>query len=71
RNYFKDMVFKTVIPRNEHLKERASHRKPLLVQNIISIGAQSYLALAREVMQGSQGYQRNHCFGQVLLQVFQ
>lgn len=50
RNYFKDMVFKTVIPRNEHLKESASHGKPLLVQNIMSIGAQSYLELAREVM---------------------
>ena len=50
RNYFKDMVLETVIPRNVHLREAASQGRPLLVQNIMSIGSQRYLELAREVM---------------------
>ena len=50
RNHFKDMVFKTVIPRNVQLRESASHGKPLLFQDIMSVGAQSYLALAREII---------------------
>jgi len=50
RNHFKDVVFKTAIPRNIELRESASHGKPLLVQNIMSIGAQGYLELAREFM---------------------
>lgn len=50
RNYFKDMVFKTVIPRSRHLRESAVYGKPLLLKNINSIGAQSYLQLAKELM---------------------
>ena len=50
RNYFKDMVLETVIPRNVHLRESACRGKPLLVQNIMSIGSQIYLELAQEVM---------------------
>jgi len=51
RYHFKDMVFKTVIPRNVHLKESSSHGKPLLLKNIMSHGSQSYLKLAREFME--------------------
>ena len=50
RNYFKDMVLETVIPRSMHLRESASQGRPLLVQNIMSIGSQRYLQLAQEVM---------------------
>ena len=50
RNHFKDTVFKTVIPRNEHLRESAVHGKPLLLHNIMSIGARRYLELANELM---------------------
>jgi len=51
RYHFKDMVFKTVIPRNVHLRESSSHGKPLLLKNIMSNGSQSYLKLAREFME--------------------
>ncbi|MBW1768586.1 MAG: ParA family protein [Deltaproteobacteria bacterium] len=50
RNRFKDMVFKTVIPRNVNLRESASHGKPLLLQDIKSVGARCYLKLAREIL---------------------
>ena len=50
RNHFNDMVFKTVIPRNVQLRESASHGKPLLFQDIMSVGARSYLVLAREII---------------------
>ena len=51
RYHFKDMVFKTVIPRNVHLRESSSHGKPLLLKNIMSHGSQSYLKLAQEFME--------------------
>ena len=50
RSHFEKLVFNTVIPRNVHLRESASYGKPLLLQNIMSIGALSYLRLARELM---------------------
>ena len=50
RDHFKDLVFKTVIPRSVHLRESSSHGKPLLLKNIMSIGAQSYLKVAKEFM---------------------
>lgn len=51
RNLFKDRVFKTVIPRNVRLSEAPSHGKPILLYDIRSKGAQSYLALARELVE--------------------
>ena len=50
REHFKDAVFKTVIPRNVRLSEAPSYGKPVLLYDIKSSGAQSYLALARELM---------------------
>ncbi|MBW1802362.1 MAG: ParA family protein [Deltaproteobacteria bacterium] len=51
RNHFKDMVCKTVIPRNVRLSEAPSHGKPALLYDIKSKGAQSYLGLARELIE--------------------
>ena len=48
RELFKDRVFKTVIPRNVRLSEAPSYGKPIILYDIASKGAQSYLALARE-----------------------
>ena len=48
--HFKDKVFKTIIPRNVRLSEAPSHGKPILLYDIRSKGAQSYLALARELI---------------------
>lgn len=50
RDYFGDQVFKTVIPRNVRLAEAPSHGKPILVYDIRSRGAESYLELAKEIM---------------------
>ncbi|MFC1823232.1 ParA family protein [Thermodesulfobacteriota bacterium] len=51
RKYLKDMVFQTVIPRNIQLRESCTHGKPVMLQDITSIGSQSYLKLAGEVIE--------------------
>jgi chromosome partitioning protein len=48
--HFKDLVFKTIIPRNVRLGESPSFGKPILLYDAASIGSQSYLALAREIL---------------------
>lgn len=50
KEYFGDRVYETVIPRNVRLAEAPSFGKPIVLYDILSAGAQSYLALAREVM---------------------
>lgn len=45
-------VFESVIPRNVRLSEAPSHGKPVLLYDVQSKGAQGYLALARELLQG-------------------
>ena len=57
RRHFKDAVFKTIIPRNVRLSEAPSHGQPILLYDIRSRGAQSYLALAEELIQ--MGAQRH------------
>lgn len=49
--HFKALVFNTIIPRNVRLGESPSFGKPILLYDAASIGSQSYLALARELMQ--------------------
>lgn len=53
RNHFKQGVFKTIIPRNVRLSEAPSHGKPILLYDIKSKGAQSYLDLAKELISRS------------------
>ena len=48
RNYFKDKVYKTVIPRNVRLSEAPSHGMPCVVYDKNCLGSQSYLSLAEE-----------------------
>ena len=50
KKHFKDKVFSTIIPRNIRLSEAPSHGKPILLYDIHSKGAESYLNLAREIM---------------------
>ena len=45
-------VFDTVIPRNVRLSEAPSHGLPVLLYDAQSKGAQAYLSLAREVVEG-------------------
>ncbi len=57
REHFKETVFKTIIPRNVRLSEAPSYGKPILLYDIKSKGAQSYLALASEIIgQGGRDY---------------
>ena len=50
RQFFKDKVFDTVIPRNVRLGEAPSHGMPVILYDVKSRGATAYLALAREVL---------------------
>jgi chromosome partitioning protein len=50
RGHFDGQVFDTVIPRNVRLSECPSFGQPILLYDVSSRGAQSYLALAREVL---------------------
>ena len=50
REILKTQVFQTVIPRNVRLSESPSHGKPALLYAVSSRGAQSYLELAREMV---------------------
>jgi chromosome partitioning protein len=50
RSHFKNLVFDTVIPRNVRISEASSHGKPVLLYDIKSLGAISYIELAREFL---------------------
>ena len=50
RENFKDKVFKTVIPRNVRLSEAPSFGQSILDYDAKSKGAETYLALAKEVI---------------------
>jgi chromosome partitioning protein len=50
RQFFKEKVFHTVIPRNVRLGEAPSHGMPVILYDVKSRGAEAYLALAREVL---------------------
>jgi chromosome partitioning protein len=50
REYFGAQVFDTVVPRNVRLAEAPSFGKPIVLYDVQSIGAQSYIAVARELM---------------------
>ena len=50
RGHFGKLVYDTVIPRNVRLGEAPSFGKPVLAYDVKSKGAESYLALGREVL---------------------
>ena len=50
RSHFGKLVYDTVIPRNVRLGEAPSFGKPVLAYDVKSKGAESYLALGREVL---------------------
>jgi chromosome partitioning protein len=52
--FFKDLVFKTTVPRNIRLGEAPSFGKPILLYDAASVGAQSYVELAKELMNHSR-----------------
>jgi len=50
RKYFKDLVFKTKIPRNVKLGEAPSYGLPVVLYDKQSQGAKGYMAFARELL---------------------
>jgi chromosome partitioning protein len=51
KNHFGEKLFKTVIPRNVKLSEAPSHGKPVLLYDIESKGARSYLEVTKEIIE--------------------
>src|SRR6267142_1767878 len=50
RSFFKERVYRTIVPRNVRLGEAPSFGKPIMLYDIRSKGSESYLNLAREVI---------------------
>lgn len=50
RTHFGALAFETVIPRNVRLSEAPSHGRPIILYDITSRGAVTYMDLAREIM---------------------
>jgi len=50
KRFFGEKLFATTIPRNVRLAEAPSHGKPVLLYDERSRGAESYLALAKEII---------------------
>ena len=54
REFFKDRLFRTVIPRNIRLAEAPSHGKPVALYDPRSRGTEAYFELAAEYMERNQ-----------------
>jgi len=50
RKHFDKKVYETVIARNVRLSEAPSFGKPIILYDILSTGAENYMALTKEVM---------------------
>lgn len=50
RDFYGSQVLETVIPRNVRLAEAPSHGKPIILYDIRSRGAETYLQLAKEIL---------------------
>lgn len=51
RNFMKDKVYETVIPRNIKVSEAPSHGKPVIVYDIDCAGSLAYINLAKEIIE--------------------
>ena len=50
RNYFKEKVYKTVVPRNVRLSEAPSHGVPVLLYDKACPGSKSYFTFTDEFL---------------------
>ena len=50
RNYFKEKVYQTVVPRNVRLSEAPSHGLPVLVYDKTCLGSKSYFSFTDEFL---------------------
>lgn len=53
RRYFGDKVFDTIVQRNVRLSEAPSFGKPAILYEASSTGARNYMALAQEILEGT------------------
>ncbi len=53
KKYFRNKVYRTIIPRNVRLSEAPSHGKPIITYDAKSRGAEVYSELAREVVENA------------------
>ena len=54
KDFFKDRVFQTIVPRNVRLSEAPSFGKPIILYDIRSKGADAYLKLAEEILKNGK-----------------
>jgi chromosome partitioning protein len=54
RDFFRDQVFETVIPRSIRLAEAPSHGQTILAYDVRSRGSESYIRLAKEILDHEQ-----------------
>jgi chromosome partitioning protein len=59
REFFGKEVFRTVIPRSIRLAEAPSYGKPILLYDVRSRGAESYIKLAKEILENEQGHRQS------------
>ena len=50
REYFGEVVYRTMIPRNVRVSEAPSYGKPVIVYDMACSGSKAYISLAREVL---------------------
>ncbi len=54
RDFFTDKVYEIVIPRNVRLSEAPSFGKPIVLYDVLSTGARTYMQLAQELIDNEQ-----------------
>jgi chromosome partitioning protein len=59
RSHFGSKVFDTLVPRNVRLGEAPSHGQPVILYDILSPGAVSYLKLASEIIEREKETERS------------
>ena len=65
RQFLGDKLMQTTIPRNVRLAEAPSHGKPALLYDVRSRGAESYIKLAKEIMEKTISSQQAEVSSQV------
>ncbi|ACZ48834.1 ParA family protein [Anaplasma marginale] len=68
REHLRENVYKTVIPRNVRLSEAPSHGKPAIIYDYKCPGSQSYIYLAKEILEQQNRVQAFRAEGEVLEQ---
>lgn len=63
QSFFKDKVYKTIIPRSIRLSEAPGFGQPIMLYDKLSVGSQRYKALAKEILAKQDNAQSNVVLG--------